>query len=203
MYLTVSFWILMFSCARRTARSKMLRCCCCCRCSRSLFGFCRAFCCAHQAAANAAPVAAALKMCSYALSKLILSLPLSRSRSPPMYTISMCERARASAYVCMCLCVGFTCTRTFLQQYACACVRACVLSSIYFHLCGKEMQSKRALCDVISTKLSPMHISFAPERIINLLFVSVVKNALLFLRFQFDDVRLVGLRSLLLLFLFL
>lgn len=65
------------------------------------------------------------------------------------------------------------------------------------------MQSKRALCDVISTKLSPMHISFAPERIINLLFVSVVKNALLFLRFQFDDVRLVGLRSLLLLFLFL
>lgn len=199
MYLTVSFWILMFSCARRTARSKMLRCCCCCRCSRSLFGFCRAFCCAHQAAANAAPVAAALKMCSYALSKLILSPALSVTLPSHVYYFYVWASARVC--VCMCLCVGFTCTRTFLQQCACACVRACVLSSIYFHLCGKEMQSKRALCDVISKKLSPMHISFAPERIINLLFVSVVKNALLFLRFQFDDVRLVGLRSLLLLFL--
>lgn len=122
MYLTVSFWILMFSCARRTARSKMLRCCC--RCSRSLFGFCRAFCCAHQAAANAAPVAAALKMCSYMLSQNSYSLSRSLGHAPLPCILFLCvsERARLRMYVSVCRVHMHAHIFTAICMSVCACL---------------------------------------------------------------------------------
>lgn len=92
MYLTFSFWILMFSCARRVACSKILRCCC-----RS------------AAAAAGSAVVLGFSLCfllrsrcyccsllSFSLSTLSLSvslLLLSQSCCPPVYTIYMCERA--------------------------------------------------------------------------------------------------------------
>jgi len=47
------------------------------------------------------------------------------------------------------------------------CVCALVLSSIYFHLCGKEVQSKRALISITCTFIS---------KIINILFNSAVNS---------------------------
>lgn len=121
--------------------------------------------------------AALLSTLIYSLSLLLLS----RSCCPPcILFLYVCVREPAHCvfcmYICMCLFVGFTCTRTFLQQYAFACVRvcvcACVLSSIYFHLCGKEMQSKHYIDEIHK---SHAHSEEHPaENIINLLFVSVV-----------------------------
>lgn len=91
MYLTFSFWILMFSCARRVACSKILRCCC------------------RSAAAAGSAVVLGFSLCfllrsrcyccsllSFSLSTLSLSISLlllSQSCCPPVYTIYMCERA--------------------------------------------------------------------------------------------------------------
>lgn len=148
-------------------------------------------------AVNTAPVAAALIMCSHALSKPILSPALSVTLTLPctILFLCVCERARLRMYVSMCR------VHMHAHIFTAMCVRVCACLCFIFYLFSlmrqrNAIKTRPVWCDI--DEISPMHISFAPERIINLLFVSVVKNALLFLRFQFDDVRFVGLRSLLL-----
>lgn len=97
-----------------------------------------------------------------------------------MYTISMCECVRARAlrvvyvhmYVSVCRVHMHAHNFTAICVRECVCVCACVLSSIYFHLCGKEMQSKRDIDEIHKSYAYPKkHLQ---KNIINLLFVSVV-----------------------------
>lgn len=59
-----------------------------------------------------------------------------------------------------------------MRAPVCVSVCACFLSSIYFHLCGKEMQSKRDIDEIHKSYAYPEE--HPEENIINLLFVSVV-----------------------------